>query len=735
MSIKGWYNKEIIFPRGQWSSIQEKGKGNPSRASLVQNMRFAPRVVKTRPGTATVYTVTDTVKGMYNWLAPNGANWLSYRKGTIIEAFLQGTGPTTLTSSIGTTYRPSFAELDVWEYFCGYDTLGRGTIQTQIFDGTNIDKAFAPPIKFTSSSITILAGGLCTIGNHYIGFVYQNRSGFEGRPTTDTRYIIAATNNGTPDVLTIPGNTLANGEVVEISGCLGDTAPNGERIIANVGVAGPGTFNIQDDTHTLINGNGVYVPNSGLLVDPLTIETTAITGATIQVTVTLPARTDGGANPAGGQATLFMIATPVDNPGEWFFVPPPVGASKTINELPVPFNTPVTLTFIMDCDDTTLRQSDSAQNQFLLFTQDDAGNGPFDPNFVVAYGQRMCYGTGTTLYASDINQPQQIAPDRNAVVMPNQRYIGSAFALPGGTDLFLSGNKWTARVSDNSDIPATWSQPIGVSDAIGAELPNLVQAKTAGGYVWVAAEPGLYLFNGRYQERPITFLISDVWKRINWQAAYAIEIADDVKNLKVYVAVPLDGSVKCNACIVMDYQNCADAPVYDAVDFSLDVYTPQIFGSIAVILQADTGLSNIWIGPDGAGDVYKFFDNYLNDKNNSAPIHSFWESGLVRQPEEVETAMIRVGQQFAWVRGNTRQPQDLIITIFGPDRTRSVQPLLLTKQGYPSVLSPNPGLSYMTKSDLNRVENFTTRFETNALDAWIEISSFSPYYKASSSNR
>lgn len=732
--MNGWYSKEIVFPRGQWSVLSEKGKGNPSRASVAQNMRFAPRVVRTRPGLAAVYSVTGVVKGMYNWLAPNGANWVSYREDTAIKAFLQGSGPVTLLSSIGATYRPSFAEVDVWEYFCGYTTAGIGTIPASIFDGTNVDEAFAPPIRFVSGAATLLSDGFCSIGNHYIGFVYQNRSGFLGRPTTNVAYAITATDNGTPDVLTIPGNTIQDGSVVEIGGALGDTAINGARIVTDIGVGGAGTFHIKDTGGVYVDGNGVYA-GGGVLVDPFTIEVTTTANAKIQVTVTVPARLDGGANPAGGQATLFMIATPTDNPGAWFFVPPPVGAESTINELPVPYNSQVTLTFILDCDDATLRQSDSAQNQFLVFSQETDGTPPFIPNFVVAYGQRMCYGGGTTLYASDIAAPQQIAPDRNAVTMPNQRFIGAAFPLPGGTDLFLGGKKWTARVTDNSDIPATWSEPVGVSDAIGPELPNLVQAQTAGGYAWIAAEPGLYLFNGRYQERPMTFLVSDVWKRVNWKAAYAIEIADDVKNLKVYVAVPLDGATEPNACIVIDYQNCADGPVYDQVDVSVDTYTPQIFGSIAVVLQADTGLSNIWLGPAAAGDVQKFFEPYLNDANNTVPIHWFWESGLCRLPEEVETAMIRVGQMMVWARGNTRQPTDLITTIYGPDRKRFVQPVFCINQGIPANLTDQPGSWYMTNSDLNRVNNFTVRFEGNSADTWMELSSFSPYYKRSSSNR
>jgi hypothetical protein len=745
MSVKGWFSKKISSPRGAWTTVQEKREGNPSRASLAQNVRFYPGTVKTRPGTAILFTRPAVVNGMFNWIAPNGVNWTSYRQGTTIEA-LNDAGFTTLLNAIGATNRPSFADLDIWEYFCGADINGIGTFQASLFDGANVDKAFAPPIQLTNATITQdTTAGIVTVGNHYFGLVYQNRSGFLGQPTTNVQYTITATDNGTPDTLTAPGNTMADGDVIVIAGMMGDTAPNGApRISYNNGVGGPGKFNVKDATSTPINGNGAYT-GGGILKDALTFETTT-TPAKIIITVTIPARLDGGSNAAGGQATLSLIATPVDNPSAWFFVPSATGASTTVNQLPVPYNTPVTLTFVYDTDDFTLQQGDSANNQFLILSQAADGTGPFFPNFVVAYGQRMCYGNGTTLYASDINAPQQIAPDRNAVTMPNQRYIGAAFPLPGGTDLFLMGEKWTAKVTDNSDIPATWSQPIKVSDALGAPFWNCVCAKTGGGYAWVATEGGVYLFDGVYQEKPLTYLCNDLWATVNWKAAYAIEIQDDSKNLKLYVAVPIGVSTVPNVIIVIDYQNCADSPIFDQVDISVDVYDRATFGGIGVIVESETGLTNLWIGPGvGGGSVVKLFPPYLNDNNNAVPIHWFWESGLVRLPQEVETALIRVGAMDVWAHGNsavagnpTVTPPiapDLLISVFGPDRVKVANPLLKFSQGVPATLSTQPGISYMTKFDLAHVENFTVRFEGNALSCWMELSSFKPYYVRDWTNR
>jgi hypothetical protein len=728
-------------------------------------------VTKTRPGTATLYNTDGVVRGIYNWLAPSGRNWVSYRQGDTIEALLQTVGTRTLLNGIGTTLNPSFAEFDVWQYFCGYDGNGFGTFQVRIMDDADpphVDKAFAPPIAFTSSTGVVENGSfLPTVGVHYFGFVYQNRTGFSGRPTTEVKYGITAATNASPSVLTAPGNTLVDGTVITITGATGNTAINGDRIVSDVGIAGPDTFQIKDTvTGLYVDGNGVYVADSAVVEQPIVVETTAV-GQRVVLTVTLPARTDGGLGANGASANLALIATTTTNPNKWFYVPSATGNSTSIVNQPVPYNTPTTLTFIFDCDDPTLEQGNSADPQFFVFSQNADGTGPdlnpfVDggyPNFVVAYGQRMCYGAGTTLYASDINQPQQIAPDRNAVTMPNQRYIGAAFPLPGGTDLFLTGATWTGRVTDNSDIPATWSEPVGVSNSLGAPFMNCVCQKTRGGWVWIACESGVYLFNGLYAEKPITWLINDVWvgnqpprgddpPKVNWKAANIISMADNIKEMRLYVAVALGTSTVPTHTIVIDYQNCADAPIFDQVEITIDKYDRATFGGIGLVVEADTQLTNIWIGPPaGGGAIVKYFADYTNDANNLVPIDWFWETGLVRQAGEVQKAMIRVGAVDLWMRGNSDMAGgylpdgttwvngDLAITIYGPDRKIAILTPLLSRQGEPTNLTDEPGISYMTTFDISQIENFTVRIGSNKLNCWGEISCLTPYYGPDLTNR
>src|ERR1700727_1796136 len=127
MSLRGWLPpKEVTSPRGAWSVLANKRKGRPDRASALINSRVAPGTVGSRPGTNPIVPALGQVKGIWNWLAPDGTNWVLYRDGTVIRALNQPSAFSVLLSDTGAMYRPSFADTDVWAYFCGSDLTGAG---------------------------------------------------------------------------------------------------------------------------------------------------------------------------------------------------------------------------------------------------------------------------------------------------------------------------------------------------------------------------------------------------------------------------------------------------------------------------------------------------------------------------------------------------------------------------------------------------------------------------------
>ncbi len=660
MSNKGWQQKAILTPRGAWESTAERRQGSPSRASIMQNCRVAYGAVTPRPGTATITSATGKTTCFYNWLAPNGNNYVFSQQGLDVRQYLQGGATSTAYTAPGGTRASSFSDIDIWTYFCGYDVNNVGTYQVKITDGNYTDTAFRGPLVFAAGSAADSGAGQCTAGLHNFGFVYQNRTGFSGKPT--------------------------------------------------------------------------------ILVGGVALTVTLAAGLRkVNVSVTVPAQTDGG-----GAATLFLIVTRADNPNQWYFLPAATGGSNSVEQQPVPLNAIATLNFVFDLSDEDLAASavpangpNAQPNQFLLLTQDAMGAGPFNPNFVVAYGQRMCYGNGTGMYVSDISAPQQITGDQNLVTMPNQRKIAYAFQLPGSTDLYVTGDGWTSRVTDNSDVPATWAVPFKISDTLGSLFPENVCWKTGGDYAWMATGPGVYRFTGGFDPQPITYLNSGLdpdgnpigWSRVNWNAAYAVQVKDDILGRKLYVAVPLDGATEPTHVFCIDYRN---GMTFDTCDISIDSFDAATFSAISVVKEIATGQTNLWIGPSAAGSVTHLDPATHNDSGTA--IHQIWESGLVRSAGETDSSMIAVGWMDIWARGNAAIDA-FLITIFNMNRTRSVVVPLFITQGVKSTLELNPEYQYMSRFDLNQLNNYTVRFETNVVDTWFELSGFTPYTRASRYNR
>jgi hypothetical protein len=631
LSYRGWNRKEVLEPSGAWSASALIRKGNPSRASIAQNMRFAPGRAFTREGTSNILASAGAVAGMFDWISPTD-HLLAYMDGSAIKRFrFSDSNILQLLGSLpGNAYAPSIADLGPRLYFSAYDTSNTGVIQAHVYDGTTgVDTCFRPPLQFLTSFPLDVGSGNCTQGLHYAGCIFQSRSGFAGKPSP-------------------------------------------------------------------VDGSMVFQPIQISVNAPLR-------------KITLNVQFDTGAD-AGPGSALYPIVTRADNPNLYYFVPdtfvvPPAstpgwGTAFTINI----------------SDEDLAAFAEPATDQFNVLSQVLAGTGPFNVNFVAPYGLRMCYGVKNQLYVSDINDPQVIAADRNLVQTSGQRNIAIAAQL--GQMLYLHGDKWTGGVQDNGDFPSTWPQPSTVSDAIGAAYPNCIETKTGGTYHWVVAESGVYLFDGQYSERPVTYLVSDLWKRVNWAAAYAIQTADDVVGLRLFVAVPLDGATSPTHQFTIDYTN---GKAFNTCQISLDNYGFGNFRSLAMVKET-TNRTALWIGPAAAGQVTHLDPATHNDVGSA--IHPVWESGLVRDgADAAQSLVVRVGGAHVWARGSG----SLLVTAYGLDRTIDGGTDTLA-------LIAAPGAELLSKFDL-KSENYTVRFETNAIGDWFELSGFRSYTKPDVYNR
>lgn len=667
MSLRGWSpGKEVTGLRGMWSALAQKSAGDPARASYAQNIRFAPGVVRTRPGTVSVPATTPLfglfAKGlsignlgagwrfffligsklMYGALTAGGVscpNPFDYNTRTIPTYPSVGLFGDTLA---GTPYSISVALFNKYAYIAVRDKTGKGVAPCLISDGTNVvDVAF--------SAWTLYRSGLQAGGG--IGSMTFTNIG-AGRTT--------------------PGLT----------------------------------------TYAL-----VLQTSTGFLAHPIPQSGSNFASAgTIRAQITVPPGSS-----IDGTGTVYLLKNRVDNPNEWYWIPNDT-ISGTTGEVPYQAGT---LTFTINLSDADLAASaDSANDQWYNVTQSSFPtlSGPFLPSFVVLYGTRMCYGVDNNLYISDEDNPQSLALDRNLVETPKQLRLGYAFPLQGSTDLYMTGAKWLGRVTDNGDSPSTWAPPVLISETIGAPYPGCVCYRTAGNYAWLVTDAGVFLFNGTLGPVPITHLIQDQWARVNWAAAYAIETEDDIENRVLYVAVPIDGATEVNAIFCFDYTQGLGV---QEMDISIDLYPVGVY---SVAMGPDTqGHNRVWLGAD-RGDFLMLDEAATSDVGSVGGITTIWESGLVRSPGDFASRMVRVGGMDLWARGGG----GLITTLYGPDKIRSVSPMLLSAAGTPAYLTPAPGLMYQMKFDISQIENYSIRFWVNT---WLEISGFTVYSKPDLYNR
>jgi hypothetical protein len=213
-------------------------------------------------------------------------------------------------------------------------------------------------------------------------------------------------------------------------------------------------------------------------------------------------------------------------------------------------------------DDDLAGGVDAVAYQNLL-TADVNGLAPFRPASIFPYSSRLAYvtrdGAGfPVVYFSDPDNYQQITANQHGVYLPGNLIVNTGRALRGVAYMF--GPHWTYSTSDTGGTPTTWAKPQLVDGSIGTLSPNGVADNPAQGFLWVADESGLYLFEGgQYPSRPISYYQQPDWDRINWGGApTAVKVIDNKSKKRVEVQAPIDGSLVPNARLVWDYTEGVD---------------------------------------------------------------------------------------------------------------------------------------------------------------------------------
>lgn len=181
----------------------------------------------------------------------------------------------------------------------------------------------------------------------------------------------------------------------------------------------------------------------------------------------------------------------------------------------------------------------------------------------------------------------------------------------------LPGKTYFTR--DNTYEPSTWVVP-SLDKAVGADNNGLSvmldQTGSVSRYFLAADRSGLYLFDGAYQDIPLSYKIQNIWDRINKAVFYKCQLVIDTKNFVIYISVPLDSATTPSHILVASYADGLNATDIDWHLWSSAAFTPN-----SIVVGINNTTKQTYLRVLGTSNVFDQEDSRRND--NSLGIDSY----------------------------------------------------------------------------------------------------------------
>lgn len=187
-----WPKQTIEDFGGEWN-LTDQDDQPPDKALRSFNNTYVPGSVMTRNGFATIFNPSDIVLSMFNWIfgsiTASNNNFLVWLKSGYgvrrSDLSAPGTGTNLYTVS-GTPKGAVFANAGDRFYAAHYTAAGVGADGGKVYgNGVGADDLFVRPMLTTEVTVgagAASAGGECTAGTRYVGFIMTSRNGYTGRP-------------------------------------------------------------------------------------------------------------------------------------------------------------------------------------------------------------------------------------------------------------------------------------------------------------------------------------------------------------------------------------------------------------------------------------------------------------------------------------------------------------------------------------------------------------------------
>lgn len=255
----------------------------------------------------------------------------------------------------------------------------------------------------------------------------------------------------------------------------------------------------------------------------------------ITLTITFPSLP---AYLSGGVSSVQIVMTTTADLNTYYGVPganfvPVVGAN--------------TVTINISDDDLVATGTDFTSNAGLLACRSDTGAPPFAPSAIFQYSARMGYVTidaagFPTVYLSDQNKFQQLNDALNRLPLDASVQPVQGVSMHGV--LYVASASGFYASADNNGAPVTWVPAQRVDGSVGVLSPTCLLENPISGYIAVASDSGLYIFQGgSFPELPISYYQKPDWDRINWSSPSLVHVQENTLYKEFLVLAPLKATV------------------------------------------------------------------------------------------------------------------------------------------------------------------------------------------------
>ena len=343
---------------------------------------------------------------------------------------------------------------------------------------------------------------------------------------------------------------------------------------------------------------------------------------------------------------------------------------------------------------------------------------------IADYNGRMCLGGFNadphSVYISEPYNPEQMSTLNGYITVdPFQsgQAVSNLFSFRGSLNICKSHRIYQS--TDNQSDPNTWPTPLPIDAGTGTECFGVGTILDAKGQqtdrALIADRSGLIVYQG-YVTRPEgSWIVENIWKRINKSLFDLIQINVDPETSSIYITLPLDGSPGISHILYGWYGNAYGMYGFDAkqIKWSLWQMVPGI-SSICIDTDSVTGAS-MFLYSGTVNGIYKVMNDFSQHVDDTTAFRSMIKTSLY-------TTKPGWTQHCNLMKLRLQGNGSLLTSLWNQDGTNQISLLNIA-------MNAAPGFDYELKANY-QATRVSAQFITGAgFGEWFRISRMDLYLK------